>query len=278
MVELFRGRGPEARDPHALRVDAAHDVADRAVLAGGVHRLEDDEQPVGVLGRQARLVLGEQPHALGQQLGRLLLLHQRAGVGGIEVLRQSHPPSGLDTERLDELADPCVTLVGHVDRVAGDGRLLALGAGVALLVAEHAQLLDVHPRVTGRRCGRAARGPQRHPRSRPPRRRPRTGSATSRPCRSRRRVGRVDERAARRDELEPEVGAGQRLQSCGPAQPARDRPRRRRRRRRRASRWRAIGLRVDQRGVGRAAWPAASRAARLACRRRAAQVGDDRRP
>src|SRR3954453_15326841 len=50
VVELLRGRLLEADDLHALRVDARHHMADRAVLAGGVHRLEDDEQRPAVAG------------------------------------------------------------------------------------------------------------------------------------------------------------------------------------------------------------------------------------
>jgi len=38
----------EAEDLAALGVDAGHHVLDDAVLAGGVHRLEDDEQGVAV--------------------------------------------------------------------------------------------------------------------------------------------------------------------------------------------------------------------------------------
>ena len=38
----------EADDLDALWVDAGHDVFDRAVLAGRVHRLKDDEERVAV--------------------------------------------------------------------------------------------------------------------------------------------------------------------------------------------------------------------------------------
>ena len=113
VVEVL-GRGDlEAADLDALGVDAAHDVADRAVLAGGVHRLEDHDDAVGVLGREAHLVLGEQLDGLGQDLLRL-----RLGLlpvpGRVEVLRQPDPPSGLHPERLDELGDPLGTEVGHL--------------------------------------------------------------------------------------------------------------------------------------------------------------------
>ena len=38
----------EAEDLAALRVDAGHDVLDGAVLAGGVHRLKNQQQRVAV--------------------------------------------------------------------------------------------------------------------------------------------------------------------------------------------------------------------------------------
>ena len=52
VVELLRRGDLEAADLDALGVHAAHHVADRAVLARGVHRLEDHDDPVGVLGRE----------------------------------------------------------------------------------------------------------------------------------------------------------------------------------------------------------------------------------
>jgi len=48
VVQLVGGRRLEARDLHALRVDAAHDVADRAVLARRIDGLEHDQQAVHV--------------------------------------------------------------------------------------------------------------------------------------------------------------------------------------------------------------------------------------
>ena len=60
VVELLGRRDLEAVDRDALRVDAAHHVADRPVLAGRVERLEDDEDAPGVLSGQPRLVLRQQ--------------------------------------------------------------------------------------------------------------------------------------------------------------------------------------------------------------------------
>ena len=46
-------------DLDALRVHAAHHVADRPVFATGVQRLQHDQHPVGVLCGQSGLVLGQ---------------------------------------------------------------------------------------------------------------------------------------------------------------------------------------------------------------------------
>ena len=69
---------------HALRVDAAEDVLDGAVLAAGVHRLEDDEQRLGGLRVQPLLEVGELAGQLRQLRGRFLLVAGRA-VGGPRV-------------------------------------------------------------------------------------------------------------------------------------------------------------------------------------------------
>ena len=87
VVEVGAGRDLEAADLDALRVDAAHDVADRAVLAGRVHRLEDHHHAVGVLGGQAHLVLGQILDALGED-GLGLLRVDLAGPGRVEVAFQ----------------------------------------------------------------------------------------------------------------------------------------------------------------------------------------------
>jgi hypothetical protein len=50
VVELFAARGLERVHLAALRIDPRHHVLDRAVLAGGVHRLEDQQHAPLVLG------------------------------------------------------------------------------------------------------------------------------------------------------------------------------------------------------------------------------------
>ena len=59
VVQLLGRRLLEAEDLAALRIDAGHDVLDRAVLAGRVHRLEDDQDGVSVVGVEQVLGLGE---------------------------------------------------------------------------------------------------------------------------------------------------------------------------------------------------------------------------
>ena len=59
MVELLGGGLPEREHLDTLRVDPRHHVLDRRVLAGGVHRLEDDEQRVAVARPQQLLRIGE---------------------------------------------------------------------------------------------------------------------------------------------------------------------------------------------------------------------------
>ena len=80
VVIAFLGRGRlEAEDLAALRVDAGHHVPDRAVLAGGVHRLEDQQQRVGVLRVELVLVLGEELDAVVEKGNGLFLVLDGAG-------------------------------------------------------------------------------------------------------------------------------------------------------------------------------------------------------
>ena len=55
VAQLQRGRFAEGGDMDALRVEPAEDMADGAVLAGGVHALQDDEQAVLFLGVEFNL-------------------------------------------------------------------------------------------------------------------------------------------------------------------------------------------------------------------------------
>ena len=42
VVQIFIARGLESMNVTSLRIHAGHDVLDHAILAGGVHGLEDD--------------------------------------------------------------------------------------------------------------------------------------------------------------------------------------------------------------------------------------------
>ena len=59
VVEFLGRRLLEAVDLAALRIHARHDVLDRAVLAGGVHRLEDDQHRIAVVGVEQFLRVAE---------------------------------------------------------------------------------------------------------------------------------------------------------------------------------------------------------------------------
>jgi hypothetical protein len=88
VVEVLGRRDLEAVDRDALRVHPAHHVPDRAVLAGRVHRLEDDEQAVCVLGGEACLQVVEEFDARLQQLLRLRGPRRVPARRRIEVPRQ----------------------------------------------------------------------------------------------------------------------------------------------------------------------------------------------
>ena len=63
----------------------AHDVVDDAALAGGVHRLQDQQDPLGPaeagLGEELLLQGGQLPVQLGQQLLAVGLVPRIAGRG-----------------------------------------------------------------------------------------------------------------------------------------------------------------------------------------------------
>ena len=96
VVELL-GRGLlEAEDLAALGVDPRHDVLDRAVLAGGVHRLEDHQDRPGIGGVEPVLGLGQlgdvlRERLLGDPLAFLLGEPGIAGPVGIVILEADSP-------------------------------------------------------------------------------------------------------------------------------------------------------------------------------------------
>ena len=81
-------------------MEAGHDVLDRAVLAGRVHPLEDDEDPSPALRPEALLELGEAAD-VGGDLGRravLVVAEGRAGVERADV----HLRAGANDEAVAE--------------------------------------------------------------------------------------------------------------------------------------------------------------------------------
>ena len=109
VVELLGRRLPERDDLNALRIDSRHHVLDRRVLAGSVHRLQDDEQRLPVT-RPKQLLRGRElgDAALERLLRPFLELVlgqvgevRAAGPRGVS-LRQSRWLSRLDDEVLEE--------------------------------------------------------------------------------------------------------------------------------------------------------------------------------
>src|SRR5258708_7025202 len=104
VVEVFAGGRLEGKDLATLRVDTGHDVLDRAVLPGGVHRLEDQQHRPAVLRVKHVLKLGQQIDAHGKRLlgARLVLGCEVERVAGVDIL-QAKAVIG-HAERLGELA------------------------------------------------------------------------------------------------------------------------------------------------------------------------------
>ena len=102
----------------SLRVDAAHHVPDRAVLAGRVESLEAQQEGIAVLRGQLDLVGGEELHRLGEEFGTLLLLDEVHGVGRIEIARQRHLRAAATPKEIDQLVDPLRSHGVH-DRAPG---------------------------------------------------------------------------------------------------------------------------------------------------------------
>ena len=99
MLEFLGARLFEAEDLTAFRIDSGHDVPDRAVLAGPVHPLEDQQQrvPVGrVVEALERAQLGD---VVSQELP-IALLRRGDGVDTRRPLVEVDLVSGRDPEVL----------------------------------------------------------------------------------------------------------------------------------------------------------------------------------
>src|ERR1700730_13390835 len=90
VIELLGGGLLEVMDVHAFGVETTHDMLDRAVLAGRVEALEDEQHPDGALGRESVLVVGKKADALGKPGTGLRLAAQPVGGAGVEVSAQPH--------------------------------------------------------------------------------------------------------------------------------------------------------------------------------------------
>jgi len=106
VVELLPGRPLEGPHVDTLRIDSRHDVLDRAVLAGGVHGLEDQQDGPAVLRVETLLQLGQSLDAACEQLGGLVfeLRLEPAGDPGVHFIEAELGPVG-DPERLHEIRD-----------------------------------------------------------------------------------------------------------------------------------------------------------------------------
>jgi hypothetical protein len=103
VVEFFRRRLLEREYLAALRIDARHDVLDRAVFAGRVHRLKDEQQGPAILGVEHVLLLRQQCNAALQDFcGFALFQLQAARVARIEILEPEALALG-DAEWVDVL-------------------------------------------------------------------------------------------------------------------------------------------------------------------------------
>ncbi len=67
MVQLLLRGALEGVDLAALRIDAGHHRPDRRILAGRVHRLEDQQQGPAVVGIEQLLQLLQVADAVGEQ-------------------------------------------------------------------------------------------------------------------------------------------------------------------------------------------------------------------
>jgi hypothetical protein len=103
VVELLRRGLLEREHLAALRIDARHDVLDRAVFAGRVQRLEDEQQGPAVLGVEHILLFRQPCNAALEELRGLALVQlQATGVARIEVLEPEALAFG-DAEWVDVL-------------------------------------------------------------------------------------------------------------------------------------------------------------------------------
>src|SRR5262249_9864129 len=85
--ELFPRGLFERKNLASLRIYSRHDMLDRAVFAGGVHRWEYEQQRPAILGVEPVLPPRQPVSASSKQFGRLALAELKAaGVAGVDFL------------------------------------------------------------------------------------------------------------------------------------------------------------------------------------------------
>ena len=128
VIALLRRRRLEAEHLAALRVDAAHHVADGAVLPGRVHRLEDHQQRVGVLRVQAILLDGELATPSRSRSTAFFFSFTRPVHSGSIVLERDLP-SGSGDQALHQIAGFFHDLQAPAGRVRSSGWRTGRSAG-----------------------------------------------------------------------------------------------------------------------------------------------------
>ena len=157
---------PERDDLDALRIHAGHDVLDRAVLAGRVHRLEDDEERVRVARPEQLLRLRELLDPASQdrlRLGLQLLARQRLEVRAAGPARIPVSECRRGT-RLDQQLLEYPLCFSSRDLLCRDAE-----PGPHRAAPRDGRRACPARRTRGRRSGRAGRFP--------------TASSSARPCR-----------------------------------------------------------------------------------------------
>ena len=102
VAQLLLGRHPESGHARALRVEGGHHLADQAVLAARVERLEHDQQRLALLGPQLLLERSELVAQLLEARARRILVAVEARRAPRVDRRKVGPRSRRDAKELAE--------------------------------------------------------------------------------------------------------------------------------------------------------------------------------